>query len=72
MCVVFLGIDAPRNVKALDVMRNSAAITWKPPQAHIDGYIISYRPEDDSRQVCGLLVYTYPTSSVLNMLLLQP
>ncbi|KAM9501507.1 tenascin-N isoform 1-T1 [Clarias gariepinus] len=44
------GIDAPRNLKALDVMRNSAALTWKPPQAHIDGYIISYRPEDDSRQ----------------------
>ncbi|KAK3545187.1 hypothetical protein QTP70_001763 [Hemibagrus guttatus] len=43
-------IDAPKNLKAVDVKRDSAALTWKPPQAHIDGYILSYRPEDGSME----------------------
>ncbi|XP_026989218.1 tenascin-N isoform X2 [Tachysurus fulvidraco] len=43
-------IDAPKNLKAVDVKRDSAALSWKPPQAHIDGYILSYRPEDGSME----------------------
>ncbi|XP_060787090.1 tenascin-N isoform X2 [Neoarius graeffei] len=43
-------IDAPKNLKAVDVKRDSAALTWDPPQAHIDGYILSYRPDDGSMQ----------------------
>ncbi|MCJ8731860.1 hypothetical protein PDJAM_G00204340 [Pangasius djambal] len=43
-------IDAPKNLKAIDVKRDSADLTWKPPQAHIDGYILSYRPDDNSMQ----------------------
>ncbi|KAF4089784.1 hypothetical protein AMELA_G00070640 [Ameiurus melas] len=43
-------IDAPKNLNAVDVKSDSAALTWTPPQAHIDGYILSYRPEDGSMQ----------------------
>ncbi|KAI5620281.1 tenascin-N precursor, partial [Silurus asotus] len=43
-------IDAPKNLKAVDVKRETAALTWKPPQAHIDGYILNYSPEDTSMQ----------------------
>lgn len=52
-------IDAPKNLKAVDVKRDSAALTWKPPQAHIDGYILSYRPEDGSMEVCRPLIFKY-------------
>ncbi|XP_017328289.1 tenascin-N isoform X2 [Ictalurus punctatus] len=43
-------IDAPKNLKAVDVKSDSAALTWTPPQAQIDGYVLSYRPEDGSMQ----------------------
>ncbi|XP_076828561.1 tenascin-N isoform X2 [Brachyhypopomus gauderio] len=43
-------IDAPRNLLAVDVQTTSAALTWKAPQAHIEGYILRYRPEDGSTQ----------------------
>ncbi|KAI5103980.1 tenascin-N precursor, partial [Silurus meridionalis] len=43
-------IDAPKNLKAVDVKRETVALTWKPPQAHIDGYILNYSPEDSSMQ----------------------
>ncbi|KAG9273617.1 tenascin-N isoform X1 [Astyanax mexicanus] len=43
-------IDAPKNLKAADVKTDSAALSWKPPQARIDGYVLTYRPEDGSTQ----------------------
>ncbi|KAL6490209.1 hypothetical protein MHYP_G00005540 [Metynnis hypsauchen] len=43
-------IDAPKNLKAADVKTDSAALSWKAPQAHIEGYILTYRPEDGSMQ----------------------
>ncbi|KAI4898083.1 hypothetical protein NFI96_032366 [Prochilodus magdalenae] len=45
-------IDAPKNLKATDVKTDSAALTWKAPQARIDGYILTYKPEDGSMQAC--------------------
>lgn len=69
---VFSEIDAPKNLKAVDVKSDSAALTWTPPQAQIDGYVLSYRPEDGSMQVSGLLIFIYLTSSVLSSILLEP
>ncbi|KAL7876384.1 hypothetical protein AOLI_G00113470 [Acnodon oligacanthus] len=43
-------IDAPKNLKAADVKTDSAALSWKTPQARIEGYILTYRPEDGSMQ----------------------
>uniref|UniRef100_A0A3B4CE03 Tenascin N n=1 Tax=Pygocentrus nattereri TaxID=42514 RepID=A0A3B4CE03_PYGNA len=43
-------IDAPKNLKAADVKTDSAALSWKTPQAHIEGFILTYRPEDGSMQ----------------------
>ncbi|XP_052404999.1 tenascin-N-like isoform X3 [Carassius gibelio] len=43
-------IDAPKNLKATDVQTQTSTITWKAPQANIDGYILSYRAEDGSMQ----------------------
>ncbi|XP_051716419.1 tenascin-N isoform X2 [Ctenopharyngodon idella] len=43
-------IDAPKNLKAIDVQTETSTITWKAPQANIDGYILTYRAEDGSMQ----------------------
>uniref|UniRef100_A0A8C1LB60 Tenascin N n=1 Tax=Cyprinus carpio TaxID=7962 RepID=A0A8C1LB60_CYPCA len=43
-------IDAPKNLKAIDVQTQTSTITWKAPQANIDGYILTYRAEDGSMQ----------------------
>ncbi|CAK6969447.1 tenascin-N [Scomber scombrus] len=39
-------IDAPRDLKATDVTLESASLTWMPPLADIEGYILTYRAED--------------------------
>uniref|UniRef100_A0A8C2ISR3 Tenascin-N-like n=1 Tax=Cyprinus carpio TaxID=7962 RepID=A0A8C2ISR3_CYPCA len=41
-------IDAPKNLKAIDVKTQTSTLTWKAPQANIDGYILTYRAEDGS------------------------
>ncbi|KAG5847689.1 hypothetical protein ANANG_G00128840 [Anguilla anguilla] len=44
-------IDAPSNLKASGIQKDTATVTWKSPLASIDGYILTYRPEDGSGQV---------------------
>ncbi|XP_045908068.1 tenascin-N isoform X1 [Micropterus dolomieu] len=39
-------IDAPKDLKAADVTLDSAVLTWIPPFADIEGYILTYRDED--------------------------
>ncbi|XP_051985247.1 tenascin-N-like [Xyrauchen texanus] len=43
-------IDAPKNLKAIDIQTKTSTITWEAPQAKIDGYILTYRPKDGSMQ----------------------
>ncbi|XP_005171322.1 tenascin-N isoform X2 [Danio rerio] len=43
-------IDAPKNLKATDVQTQTSTLTWKAPQANIEGYILTYRAEDGSMQ----------------------
>ncbi|XP_066537531.1 tenascin-N isoform X2 [Hoplias malabaricus] len=43
-------IDAPKNLMATDIKMDSASLTWKAPQARINGYVLTYRPEDGSAQ----------------------
>lgn len=47
-----LDIDAPADLKARDVTTDSSVLTWIPPLADIDGYILTYREEDGNMQVC--------------------
>lgn len=44
-------IDAPADLKARDVTTDSSVVTWIPPLADIDGYLLTYRDEDGSMQV---------------------
>ncbi|XP_026231020.1 tenascin-N isoform X5 [Anabas testudineus] len=38
-------IDSPKDLKATDVTLESAVLTWTPPLADIEGYILTYRDE---------------------------
>ncbi|KAM4728211.1 tenascin-N isoform 2-T2 [Anableps anableps] len=43
-------IDSPKDLKASDVTMDSASLTWVPPLADIDGYILTYRDEEGKLQ----------------------
>ncbi|KAM8850016.1 tenascin-N [Spinachia spinachia] len=43
-------IDAPKDLKAADVAPESALLTWVPPLADIEGYILTYRDEDGNME----------------------
>uniref|UniRef100_A0A8C6SUR1 Tenascin N n=1 Tax=Neogobius melanostomus TaxID=47308 RepID=A0A8C6SUR1_9GOBI len=44
-------IDAPRDLKATDVTPDTALLTWVPPLADIQGYILTYRDEEGIMEV---------------------
>ncbi|KAF7652962.1 hypothetical protein LDENG_00088900 [Lucifuga dentata] len=44
-------IDAPKDLKASDVTPEFASLTWVPPLAVIEGYILTYRDEDGTMEV---------------------
>lgn len=49
-------IDSPKDLKATDVTLESAVLTWTPPLADIEGYILTYRDEAGNMEVlnpCG-------------------
>ncbi|KAM6918759.1 tenascin-N isoform 1-T2 [Xenentodon cancila] len=44
-------IDSPKDLKASGVTMDSASLTWIPPLADIDGYILTYRDEDGNMEI---------------------
>lgn len=44
-------IDAVKDLKASEVKQESASITWIPPLADIEGYILTYRDEEGTMEV---------------------
>ncbi|XP_069593909.1 tenascin-like [Ranitomeya imitator] len=43
-------IDAPKNLQASEITQSEATLTWTPPVAQIDGYILTYEDEAGKRQ----------------------
>ncbi|XP_056388036.1 tenascin-N-like [Hyla sarda] len=43
-------IDAPKNLEASGILQTEATLTWTPPIAQIDGYILTYEDGDGNRQ----------------------
>uniref|UniRef100_A0A4W4ECM5 Tenascin R (restrictin, janusin) n=1 Tax=Electrophorus electricus TaxID=8005 RepID=A0A4W4ECM5_ELEEL len=43
-------MDAPQNLTASEVNHRSALISWQPPIADIDNYMLTYRSPDSSRK----------------------
>ena len=44
-------MDAPLNLSATEVNHRSALISWQPPIADIDNYMLTYKSADGSRKV---------------------
>lgn len=44
-------MDAPQNLTASEVNHRSALISWQPPIADIDNYMLTYKSADGSRKV---------------------
>lgn len=47
-------LDAPANLTASDITRQSALISWQPPRAEIENYVLTYKSTDGSRKVRAL------------------
>lgn len=49
---LFLAVlDPPANLTASEVTRQSALISWQPPRADIENYVLTYKSSDGSRKV---------------------
>ncbi|CAB1326204.1 unnamed protein product [Coregonus sp. 'balchen'] len=46
-------MDAPLNLTASEVNHRSALISWQPPIADIDNYMLTYKSADGSRKNCA-------------------
>ncbi|XP_019955511.2 tenascin-N isoform X1 [Paralichthys olivaceus] len=61
-------IDAPNDLKATDVTLDSASLTWIPPLADIEGYILTYRDEEGNMETVekqlGTSVSSFAVSSL--------
>lgn len=50
--VVFSDVDPPRDLTAINIQTDSATLTWKPPQAAVTGYTLSFSSADGIIRVC--------------------
>ncbi|KAM4655084.1 LOW QUALITY PROTEIN: tenascin-N [Amazona ochrocephala] len=44
-------IDPPKNLHVSDVTHSTGAVTWAPPAAQIDGYILTYQDDGTSKEI---------------------
>ena len=61
----FVVLDAPENLTASEVTRQSALISWQPPRAEIENYVLTYKSTDGSRKV--RFFWNQPTGSKLSL-----
>ncbi|XP_014378891.1 tenascin isoform X4 [Alligator sinensis] len=40
------GMDAPRDLRAIDIQSETAVLTWRPPRASLTGYLLIYESAD--------------------------
>lgn len=56
-------VDPPRDLTAINIQTESATLTWKPPQAAVTGYILTFSSADGTIRE----VVLSPTASSYNM-----
>lgn len=44
--IVFADVDPPRDLTAINIQTDSATLTWKPPQAAVTGYTLTFSSAD--------------------------
>ncbi|KAG7265786.1 hypothetical protein CRUP_006448 [Coryphaenoides rupestris] len=55
-------VDAPRDLTASDIQRDSATLTWRPPRSQLSGYTLSFTAGDGDEPTVREVVLS-PTSS---------
>lgn len=50
---MFAGVDPPRDLTAVNVQTDSATLTWKPPEAAVTGYTLTFFSADGTIRVCA-------------------
>lgn len=58
----FTEIDPPKNLRPFGVTHSGGVLTWMPPSAEIDGYILTYQFPNGTVKVGGVLVFLLVTS----------
>lgn len=48
---VFPDVDPPRDLTAINIQTDSATLTWKPPQAAVTGYTLTFSSADGTIRV---------------------
>uniref|UniRef100_A0A3Q1GGU2 Tenascin N n=1 Tax=Acanthochromis polyacanthus TaxID=80966 RepID=A0A3Q1GGU2_9TELE len=61
-------IDSPKDLKATDVTLDSASLTWIPPLADIEGYILTYRDEEGNMETVEMQLGSRESSFVASSL----
>ncbi|XP_022063957.2 tenascin-N [Acanthochromis polyacanthus] len=61
-------IDSPKDLKATDVTLDSASLTWIPPLADIEGYILTYRDEEGNMETFEMQLGSRESSFVASSL----
>lgn len=46
-----LGVDPPRDLTAINIQTDSATLTWRPPEAAVTGYILTFSSADGTIRV---------------------
>lgn len=44
--IVFSDVDPPRDLTAINIETDGATLTWKPPQAAVSGYTLTFSSAD--------------------------
>lgn len=65
-------MDAPVNLTASEVNHRSALISWQPPLAEIDNYMLTYRSSDGSRKVSDICMLGFDTFCFHSSYILKP
>lgn len=64
-------IDPPRNVRVSDVTQSSAVVTWTPPDAQINGYLLTYQESDGTIRVShGIAVQEQQRNGLSNKIVM--
>lgn len=45
-------VDPPRDLTAMNIQTDSATLTWRPPQAAVTGYTLTFSSADGIIRVC--------------------
>lgn len=51
-CHIFLDVDPPRDLTAVNIQTESATLTWKPPQVAVTAYLLTFSSADGIIRVC--------------------